>query len=229
MLASTARIMSQPGAKDVGAVLGDALHEEERSSALIRALDSTLEERHIGFVQLDSRGDVAHASCAAREMLEAYFNLAPGSGATLPDRLRAWLAAERPTHENGSARTLTVEGPRGHLRIRAPDSATATWRTVILEEQRASPPTAESLRSLGLTSRQAQVLRLLACGKASRQIAAELHITTATVSKHLEHIYGVLGVSTRAEAIARTYTTTRTSVGDIQWLGGEHRVSREIG
>jgi DNA-binding NarL/FixJ family response regulator len=78
-------------------------------------------------------------------------------------------------------------------------------RTLILDEQRASAPSIETLRSLGLTDRQAQVLRLVARGKRSRQIAAELSISVATVEKHLEHIYSRLGVSSRAEAIACVY------------------------
>jgi DNA-binding NarL/FixJ family response regulator len=76
-------------------------------------------------------------------------------------------------------------------------------RTLLLTEDRARPPAIEELLLLGLTRRQAKVLRLIACGEASRQIAAELGVSTATVSKHLEHIYARLGVSSRAEAIAR--------------------------
>jgi predicted ATPase/DNA-binding CsgD family transcriptional regulator len=51
-----------------------------------------------------------------------------------------------------------------------------------------------------LTSRQAQVLRLLAAGLTNRQIAAELYLSTATVERHLATIYRNLGVSGRVEA-----------------------------
>ncbi|UMG94095.1 LuxR C-terminal-related transcriptional regulator [Nocardioides sp. TF02-7] len=52
----------------------------------------------------------------------------------------------------------------------------------------------------GLSSREAQVLRLLADGASNREIAEELGIARRTVSTHVEHIFTKLGVSTRAEA-----------------------------
>ncbi len=51
-----------------------------------------------------------------------------------------------------------------------------------------------------LTSRQADVLRLLAAGRSNRQIAAELVLSTATVERHLATIYRNLGLSGRVEA-----------------------------
>ncbi len=51
-----------------------------------------------------------------------------------------------------------------------------------------------------LTSRQAQVLRLLAGGLTNRQIAAELYLSTATVERHLATIYRNLGLNGRVEA-----------------------------
>jgi predicted ATPase/DNA-binding CsgD family transcriptional regulator/DNA-binding XRE family transcriptional regulator len=51
-----------------------------------------------------------------------------------------------------------------------------------------------------LTSRQAEVLRLLASGRTNRQIAAELYLSTATVERHLATIYRNLGLSGRVEA-----------------------------
>ncbi|MBI2855443.1 MAG: HD domain-containing protein [Chloroflexi bacterium] len=52
----------------------------------------------------------------------------------------------------------------------------------------------------GLTDREVEVLRLVAKGLSRRQIADLLFITEGTVRSHLEHIYGKLGVSTRAAA-----------------------------
>jgi HD-GYP domain-containing protein (c-di-GMP phosphodiesterase class II) len=52
----------------------------------------------------------------------------------------------------------------------------------------------------GLTARELDVLRLLARGRSTKQIAAELVITPKTADSHIQHIYGKLGVSTRAAA-----------------------------
>lgn len=52
----------------------------------------------------------------------------------------------------------------------------------------------------GLTQREVEVLRLLARGYATKQIAAQLSISRKTAANHIEHIYSKLGVTNRALA-----------------------------
>jgi HD-GYP domain-containing protein (c-di-GMP phosphodiesterase class II) len=52
----------------------------------------------------------------------------------------------------------------------------------------------------GLTPRELEVLGLIARGRSTKQIAAELTITPKTADSHIQHIYSKLGVSTRAAA-----------------------------
>jgi HD-GYP domain-containing protein (c-di-GMP phosphodiesterase class II) len=52
----------------------------------------------------------------------------------------------------------------------------------------------------GLTSREVEVLRLLARGLTTAQIAAALHITAKTAEHHIGHIYTKIDVSTRGAA-----------------------------
>ena len=52
----------------------------------------------------------------------------------------------------------------------------------------------------GLTSREIDVLRLLALGLSSKQIAAELVITPKTARNHIEHIYAKIDTSSRVGA-----------------------------
>ncbi len=54
-----------------------------------------------------------------------------------------------------------------------------------------------------LSERELDVLRLVAAGLSNRQVGEQLFIATSTVRKHLEHIYGKLGVHNRTEAAAR--------------------------
>ena len=54
----------------------------------------------------------------------------------------------------------------------------------------------------GLTRRELEILRLLACGMDHNDIARDLVITAKTVEKHIEHILLKLGVHSRAQAIA---------------------------
>lgn len=52
----------------------------------------------------------------------------------------------------------------------------------------------------GLTAREVEVLRLLARGLSTKQIAAQLRISRKTAANHVEHIYTKLGVTNRALA-----------------------------
>jgi DNA-binding NarL/FixJ family response regulator len=59
------------------------------------------------------------------------------------------------------------------------------------------PPTMDEL---GLTGRQADVMRLLLKGMAYRDIARQLKITESTVKQHCHALYRTLGVNSRTEA-----------------------------
>jgi LuxR family transcriptional regulator, maltose regulon positive regulatory protein len=54
-----------------------------------------------------------------------------------------------------------------------------------------------------LTTREAEILRLLAAGLTNLEIADRLYISPETVKKHTTNIYGKLGVRRRTEAVAR--------------------------
>jgi DNA-binding NarL/FixJ family response regulator len=66
---------------------------------------------------------------------------------------------------------------------------------------RRSRPVARTVVA-GLTRRELEILRLLACGMDHLDIARDLVITAKTVEKHIEHILMKLGVHSRAQAIA---------------------------
>jgi len=55
-------------------------------------------------------------------------------------------------------------------------------------------------RPAGLTSREVDVLRLVALGLSTREIAERLVISPKTAGNHVEHIYAKIGVSNRARA-----------------------------
>jgi DNA-binding NarL/FixJ family response regulator len=60
---------------------------------------------------------------------------------------------------------------------------------------------AEGVTRLRLTPREMATLRLMADGKANKEIAGELGISERTVKTHLGHLFGKLGVTSRTEAI----------------------------
>jgi DNA-binding NarL/FixJ family response regulator len=52
----------------------------------------------------------------------------------------------------------------------------------------------------GLTSREVEVLRLIARGSSNREAAERLGLSPKTVGHHVQHVYLKIGVSTRAAA-----------------------------
>jgi DNA-binding CsgD family transcriptional regulator len=63
----------------------------------------------------------------------------------------------------------------------------------------------ERLRTVGLTTREAEVLALLADGEEPAAVAAILGVQPGTVRKHLERIYRKLGTTSRAQAVAAAF------------------------
>jgi DNA-binding NarL/FixJ family response regulator len=60
-------------------------------------------------------------------------------------------------------------------------------------------------RPAGLSPREVEILRLVAAGRANREIANDLTISERTVDRHVSNIYGKIEVSTRAAATAFAY------------------------
>ena len=62
-----------------------------------------------------------------------------------------------------------------------------------------------------LTTRQLQLLRLVADGHSNTQIAHRLFVAEGTVRKHLENIYERLGVTSRTAAVATAFSRTHSA------------------
>jgi LuxR family maltose regulon positive regulatory protein len=54
-----------------------------------------------------------------------------------------------------------------------------------------------------LTTREMQVLGLIAAGTPNERIAADLVVALGTVKRHVTHVLGKLGAANRTEAAAR--------------------------
>ena len=102
--------------------------------------------------------------------------------------------------------------PRPHRPAKSADEVAAQLRTEVRSGRLDAGAVDAVLRAGGhqtgarqdwpaaLTTREVQVLRLVARGLSNRQIADELVISRKTVSSHVEHIYAKVGVSNRALA-----------------------------
>jgi DNA-binding NarL/FixJ family response regulator len=75
-------------------------------------------------------------------------------------------------------------------------------KTLMRPQRRGDGPGDELLIE-SLTSREREVLQLMAEGLANKQIAMRLSISEHTVKFHLSSLYGKLGVASRTEAVKR--------------------------
>jgi len=72
-----------------------------------------------------------------------------------------------------------------------------------------SQPSAMDIRSVQsgyfepLSEREVEVLRMVAAGKTNQQIASELFLVVGTVKRHLNNIFGKLGVQNRTACVAK--------------------------
>jgi DNA-binding CsgD family transcriptional regulator len=71
--------------------------------------------------------------------------------------------------------------------------------------RRAAARRKPSAESNGLTSREFEVMSLVAAGKTNQEIAQILWLSPNTVRKHLENVFEKLGVTNRTAAAARVF------------------------
>jgi DNA-binding CsgD family transcriptional regulator len=144
--------------------------------------------------------------------LDGEIRLAAGDARAALDRLRAaervWLEIDAPYDlawvraDLGLVLLALGDGESAALEF---DAALRTFRELHAEpamrrvEQLALRPVG---RPGGLSSREAEILNLVAAGNTNRAIAAALGISERTVDRHVSNIFAKLGVSSRAAATA---------------------------
>ncbi len=89
-------------------------------------------------------------------------------------------------------------GTHFHTRYRIVQQRLAAYLPMRERHIAAGPPPTEPL-----STRETEVLQLIAAGHANNAIAVQLVVTPGTVKKHLEHIYSKLNVHSRTAAVAR--------------------------
>ncbi|WP_424212052.1 response regulator [Streptomyces sp. BI20] len=90
---------------------------------------------------------------------------------------------------------------------------TSTPATTLLAQFHSTPPPPQRVvtpsgEDFGLSSREVEVMDLIASGMSNQQIAATCFISEKTVKNHINRIFAKLHSSTRSEAIARWLGTT---------------------
>jgi PAS domain S-box-containing protein len=111
--------------------------------------------------------------------------------------VRARTKAGRPVWLNLSTLTARSAGRTFVAHLFRDVTATREQRTQITSE----PGTMPEEPLAALTHRERQVVRLLAAGASTREMAARLRVSRTTIRNHVQHLLDKLGVHSRLEAV----------------------------
>lgn len=110
---------------------------------------------------------------------------------------------------DGDILSAVEAGASGYLLKDAPPHELLTAvRAAAAGESALAPAVAGRLMArmrapqVSLSAREIEVLRLVAEGASNIDVAAQLHITDATVKSHLVHVFSKLGVNSRTAAVS---------------------------
>jgi DNA-binding CsgD family transcriptional regulator len=148
-----------------------------RLNAALWALDHDQAE---GVLLMGPSG-IEFASDRAQRLLRDYFGT---TGVRIPDTMLDW-------YRNGREMPLVVLAEESELVVKAAHAGS----TLFLRER----ATGVEL----LTARERVVMRCVAEGLSTNEIARRLWIEPGTARKHLEHVYEKLGVRSRTAALAK--------------------------
>jgi predicted ATPase/DNA-binding CsgD family transcriptional regulator len=122
-----------------------------------------------------------------------------------------FLGVEQPRYKRTLAEARTQLGKRTFAAAWATGQSMTPWQALAAKEQTpplpqtptlppAEPPSANSAIPGGLTAREIEVLRLVAMGLSTGQVATQLVLSPNTVKAHIQSIYRKLGINSRSDA-----------------------------
>ena len=121
----------------------------------------------------------------------------------------AWQSIEAPYPSRGRAKLLGLAcralGDEDGAKLELAAAQTAFAQLEAMQPARIEARDGAPRRVHGLTTRELQVLRLVAAGKTNKAIARELKLSEKTIDRHLSNIFAKLDVPSRAAATAYAY------------------------
>jgi DNA-binding CsgD family transcriptional regulator len=102
---------------------------------------------------------------------------------------------------------------RGEERIASACRSLLRRAGVAVPRRRGEVPVPASLRAVGVTSREVEVLRLLAHGLSNQEIATRLYLSPRTVERHIANLTVKTGVERRSQLVAFAARSAETLFG----------------
>ncbi|WP_335939120.1 response regulator transcription factor [Streptomyces sp. PTD5-9] len=177
----------------------------------------------------DTKNGRAHFTATAADALLAHMRQGPGSrGRPLPEGLGTALTTGVPYRVSGyddhapssgpqyaaPAHVPTAEQPPPAARaVRHPQGLSHLQPVVAQSSRVEEKDVALNRRQYGLSSREVEVMELIASGMSNQQIAATCFISEKTVKNHINRIFTKLHSASRSEAIARWLGTAPAGPG----------------
>jgi len=129
----------------------------------------------------------------------------PTRTSPFPVRVERWLNIQAARLEGDASpelpKPLRAETETGYIVLRYLPSQTG-HRGALLVDNVPGHPLPGGLDALGLTRREAEIVNYVTKGESNAAIGQALHVSPATVKKHLDNIYTKLGVHGRGRLTA---------------------------
>ncbi|WP_413752844.1 response regulator transcription factor [Streptomyces sp. R-74717] len=186
----------------------------------------------------DTKNGRAHFTATAANALLAHMRQGPGpQGRPLPEGLGAALTTgvpyQGPGYDNHAPSPVQQYGAPAHApkpepappaaRPVRPSQGLSHLQPVVAQSSMTGGPEVPlNRRKYGLSSREVEVMELIASGMSNQQIAATCFISEKTVKNHINRIFTKLHSASRSEAIARWLGTAPTAGPGVRGTGG-HR------
>ncbi|MER8088030.1 response regulator [Streptomyces sp. NPDC058316] len=204
---------------------GYLVHGEFTADQLVQAVRDTKDGR-------------AHFTATAANALLAHMRQGPGpQSRPLPEGLGTALATgvpyQGPGYDGHAPSSVQQHGAPAHAPkpepsppaprpVRTPQGLSHMQPVVAQSSMTGEPGTKLNRQQYGLSSREVEVMELIASGMSNQQIAATCFISEKTVKNHINRIFTKLHSASRSEAIARWLGTAPTAGPGVRGAGG-HR------
>ncbi|WP_328512238.1 response regulator transcription factor [Streptomyces sp. NBC_00376] len=202
---------------------GYLVHGEFTADQLVQAVRDTKDGR-------------AHFTATAANALLAHMRQGPGAQSRpLPEGLGTALTTgvpyQGPGYDGHPPSSVQQHGAPAHAPKPEPSppaprpvrssQGLSHLQPVVAQSSMAEEPGAKPNRpQYGLSSREVEVMELIASGMSNQQIAATCFISEKTVKNHINRIFTKLHSASRSEAIARWLGTAPSTGSGVREVGG---------